>query len=283
MSPIKSILKITLGCILLAFGISVFFQPNAIAPGGFSGIAILINFLTDIPSGTIIMILNVPLAIFGYKILGKRFMISTIYAIICSSLLINIFSTKIVFRTEPLLAAIYGGILLGSGLGLCFSVGSSTGGTDIITRIIRTYKPHLSIGQIMISLDLIVVIASVIVFQKIDSALYSAIALYISSKMIDSVIEGPDLAKLIYIISDYNEEIGKEIGTKIVRGSTLLNGSGTYTKAAKNVLICAVRRNQIPAVKEIASTIDSNCFMIVTDVREVLGHGFKLGGKKNGL
>lgn len=271
----KIFLKIVLGCVLYALGISVFLQPNLIAPGGFSGIAVILNHITQIKTGTIMLILNIPVAVIGYKKLGKEFMGKTIFCVILSSIFMNIFTIFIDFEVEPLIASIYGGILIGAGIGLCFSVDSSTGGTDIITRIIRNYKPHLSLGQIMILLDIIVIILGVFVFKDINVALYAIITIYISSKLIDSVIEGPDLAKLIYIISNYNEEISLQINEKLKRGSTILYGKGAYTKTTKQVLICAVKRQQIPKIKEIASAIDRECFVIVTDVREVLGYGFK--------
>ncbi|MFI3226300.1 MAG: YitT family protein [Clostridia bacterium] len=277
---LKELVKVTIGCFLYAIGISVFFQPNEIAPGGFSGMAVIVNYLTNVPTGTLLLIFNIPISIVGYKKLGRHFMILTIYAIVVSSVMMNILEQYVVFETEPLLGSLYGGITVGLGLGLSFSVGGSTGGTDIITRLIHKKYPHLGLGQIMILLDLVVVTLGAIVFGTIHSALYASVGLWISSKLIDSVIEGPDLAKLVYIISDHNEQIANEICTKLNRGATLLNGTGAYTKENKNVIICAVRRQQIPRLKRLASEIDDNSFMIVTDVREVLGDGFKLSSKK---
>ena len=280
---LKNILYITFGCVLYSIGIAVFLQPNTIAPGGFSGIAIIIDYLTGVPAGTVMFALNIPVFFVAYKKLGKYFVITTIYAVIFSSFLINVLPQFIKIDSEPLLAAIYGGIFLGLGLGFVFTVESSTGGTDVISRIVRLYKPHLSLGQIMIFVDMTVVISGIIAFKNINSGLYAIITLYIATKVIDSVIEGQDLAKLVYIISDKNDEIATEIGTKLIRGSTMLSARGSYTKIEKNVLMCAVRRHQIPKVKEIALKYDEQSFMIVTDVREVLGHGFKLKGNKNGI
>lgn len=277
---IISLTKITIGCALYAVGLAVFLQPNEIAPGGFSGMAVIVNYLTQIPTGVLIIIFNIPISIIGYKKLGRFFMSTTIYAIIISSIMIDIFAQKIRFETEPLLGALYGGIFMGIGLGLTFSVGASTGGFDIITKLIRKKSPHLGLGQIMVCMDMGVVMLSAFAFGNINSGLYAAVAIYISSKLIDSVIEGPDLAKLVYIISDHNEEISQEICTTLNRGATMLNGKGAYTKENKNVIICAVRRQQIPKIKKIASNIDANAFMIVTDVREVLGDGFKLATKE---
>lgn len=277
---IKDLSKITVGCVLFAIGISVFFQPNEIAPGGFSGIAVIINYLTGIPTGTLLFMFNIPITIIGLQKLGRHFMGLTMYAIVVSSAMMNLIEQYIVFETEPLIASLYGGITVGIGLGLAFSVGGSTGGTDIITRLIHKKYPHLGLGQIMVLLDLAVVTASTIVFGNINSALYASVGIWISSKLIDSVIEGPDLAKLVYIISDHNDEIVDEICSKLDRGATILNGTGAYTKDPKNVIICAVRRQQIPKIKKIVSGVDEQSFMIVTDVREVLGDGFKLTSKK---
>ena len=280
---LKNMSYITFGCVLYSIGIAVFLQPNSIAPGGFSGIAIIADYLTGIPAGTVMFTLNIPVFFVAYKKLGKYFVITTIYAVIFSSFLINILPQFIKIDTEPLLAAIYGGIFLGLGLGFIFTVESSTGGTDVISRIVRLYKPHLSLGQIMIFVDMTVVIFGIIAFKNINSGLYAIITLYITTKVIDSVIEGQDLAKLVYIISNQNDEIATEIGKTLIRGSTMLSARGSYTKIEKNVLMCAVRRHQIPKVKEIALKYDEQSFMIVTDVREVLGHGFKLKGNKNGI
>lgn len=279
---LKAVPKVVLGCFLYAFGLSVFLQPNSIAPGGFAGISILLNHITGIPTGTAILIMNIPLWIIAYSRLGRYFMIVTIGAVLFSSQVINILNLSVSFDTDPLLACIYGGILVGLGLGFVFSTGASTGGSDIITRLIQLSKPHMSLGQIMLSLDCVVIILSAVVFNDINVSLYAIITLYISSKVIDSVIDGPDLAKLVYIISEKNDEIGSEIGQKLIRGSTLLSGTGSYTKVSRTVLMCAMRRQQIPQCKQIASEIDPNAFMIVTDVREVLGYGFKFGGRKVG-
>ncbi len=272
----KDLAKCTLGCLLYAMGISVFLQPNEIAPGGFSGMAVIINYLTNIPTGTLIILFNIPISIIGYKKLGRHFMIVTIYAVLASSFIMNMLDKIIYFETEPLVGAIYGGVCLGIGLGINFSVGGSTGGSDIITKLIRKSKPHLSLGQIVIYTDVFVIALSAIVFGNINSALYASVAIWISSKVIDSVLEGPDLAKLVYIISDKNPEIAQEICSTIKRGVTLLKGTGAYPNDDKNVIICAVRRQQLPQIKKIASSIDENSFMIVTDVREVLGQGFKI-------
>lgn len=268
-------IKVTFGCALYAFGLAVFLQPNEIAPGGFSGMAVIVNFVTSISTGNIIMVLNIPLMLIGFKKLGKYFMIVTIYNVVLSSLMVDFFIENISITTEPLLAAIYGGILIGIGLGFNFAVGGSTGGIDIITKLIRQKKPHLGIGQIMVIMDLVIISIGALVFENINSALYASISMWISSKLIDSVLEGPDLAKLVYIISNNNEQIAKEICSTLRRGATLLNGTGAYTQDEKTVIICAVRRQQIPQIKKIASSYDTNAFMIVTDVREVLGDGFK--------
>lgn len=273
---LKDLAKCTLGCLLYAVGISVFLQPNEIAPGGFSGMAVIINYLTDIKTGTLILLFNIPISIIGYKKLGRHFMMITIYAVIVSSIMMNFLEKIEVLETEPLLGALYGGICLGIGLGLNFSVGGSTGGSDIIIKLVRKSKPHLSLGQIVIYTDIFVVALSSLVFGTLNSALYATISIWISSKVIDSVLEGPDLAKLVYIISDKNPEIALEICSTIKRGVTLLKGTGAYTNDDKNVIICAVRRQQLPQIKKIASSIDEHSFMIVTDVREVLGYGFKM-------
>lgn len=280
----KKFLKCLVGCTLYAIGLTCFLQPQSIAPGGFSGLGIIANHILGIPVGTVIICLNIPVAIIGFIKLGRSFMLWTMGSIIYSSALINLLEPIVTeFKTDPLLAAVYGGVLIGLGLGLVFSVDSSTGGTDVVTRIIRLYRPDMSLGQIMVILDVIVIGVSIVMFKSLDSGLYAFIAIYLCSKMIDRVIEGPDLAKLVYIVSDKHQEIADAISAKLVRGSTFLHGSGSYTGAERMVLMCAVRRHQLPELKRIASEIDENSFMILTDVREVLGFGFKHGGNTFGL
>lgn len=275
-----NLLLLSIGCLSYAIGLGVFLQPNSIAPGGFSGIAIILNFMFGLPTGAMLFAMNIPAFLVAYRKLGRYFVLTTIYAVMLSSFFIDFIPQYFTVKSDPILSSIYGGLFLGFGLGINFRVGSSTGSTDIITRIIRLYKPHMSLGQLMILIDVLVVISGVIALGDIDMGLYAIIVLYITSKVIDTVIEGPDLAKLIYIISDKNEEIGQEIGQKLTRGSTLLNGEGVYTKTERKVLMCAVRRHQIPIIKEIALSYDERAFMIVTDVHEVLGYGFKLKGER---
>lgn len=273
---IKEFLVTTIGATLFAAGFSLFLQPHSIAPGGLVGVSVIVHYLTEIPSGAFIFAMNIPLWILAYTKIGKRFTLTTMYSVTISSFLIDFFAL-INLETEPLLASIYGGILLGLGLGMIFAIGGSTGGTDIITRLIQLYNPHLSIGQVMIFVDLSIVLSGVIIFRSINKGLYAIIALSIMSKVIDMVIEGPDNAKMVYIISDKNEEIAQKIIEEVQRGATILDGHGAYTKAHKNVIICALKVKQIPVMKEVVIKIDPTAFMIVTDVREVLGDGFKLG------
>ncbi len=281
---IKNLVVIIIGSSLYATSLSFFLEPYNIAPGGFTGISVIINFMTGLPSGTLLSVMNVPLYFIAFKKLGKFFAITTIFTVTIASVLIDMlarFYEDNPIILEPFLATVFGGILLGLGLGLVFSVGSSTGGTDIITKVIQVSKPHLSLGQIMMFIDIFVVVWSAFVFGSIENALYATIAIYISTRVIDMVIEGPDNAKMVYIISDYNEIIAKKIVSDINRGATLLEGHGAYTSARKNVIICAMRIKEIPAIKKIVIDIDPNAFLIVSDVREVLGHGFKVGGKRN--
>lgn len=272
-------IKMTIGCLIFAVGVSVFVQPNSIAMGGVSGLAIILNYVTDIPTGTLIIIFNIPLAILGLIKLGHYFMIKTIYVVMLSSVTMNFLEANVSFETEPLLGALFGGIIIGVGCGITFSVGASSGGMDIIAKVVRQKYPHFSLGQINLFIDIGIVTLSAVVFGSINSALYSAIVTYIMSRMVDAVIEGPDHAKMVYIISNNNDEIANEICNKLSRGATLLNGTGAYTKTDRSVIMCAVRRQQIPTVKKMVSSIDDNAFMIVTDVKEVLGYGFKLGGR----
>lgn len=178
-------------------------------------------------------------------------------------------------QTEPLLAAIYGGVLAGTGIGLVFAVGASTGGADIASRLIKRRLRNVQIGKIMLALDTVTVALTGLVYRDINNALYSVVTLYCSSKMIDMVVYGLDYSKVALIISDRYEEIAEAIEHKLSRGLTLLNGQGFYTKTEKKVILCALKRQQVAELKEIANSIDPNAFIILQEAHQVLGSGFK--------
>lgn len=266
---------IIIGCALAGFGTASFLLPNQISSGGFAGIATIIYYFFNVQMGTTILILNVPLFILGYIKLGKEFMFKTILATFLYSKFIDVFSFFNFSTEDRLLSSIYGGILIGIGLAIVFKADSSTGGTDLIAHIAQNYNINMKMSNMIVLIDIFVVIANLIAFKEIEIGLYSAIAIYISGKMIDIVFEGINFSKIIYIISDKHEEIMEIINKDIKRGATALYGRGSFTGKNKMVIMCVSKRRDIDKIKNISKKIDRNSFIIITDAREVYGLGFK--------
>ena len=266
-----------LGAVIMAFGVSSFLLPNQLSSGGFSGVATITYYLLNIPMGLMIMILNVPLFIFaGYKI-GKDFFIKSLIGTASLSIFIDIFDKYPPVTTDRFLACIYGGAIIGIGTAVILRVGASTGGTELITNIIKIYNPYISMSSYLTAIDIIIIALNVIFFKHIEIGLYSAIAIYLYGQMIDIIFEGVYYTKLMFIISDKNEEIAKEITREVKRGVTGLYGKGMFKEEDKLVLICAASRGDISKIKDIAKKIDERSFIIIANAREVLGKGFKEG------
>jgi len=271
-------LAIALGSGLLAFSLVFFLEPNTIAPGGVTGFAILIQKIFGIPIDFTNLAVNVPLFIAGIMILGKAFGAKTAYATIMLSVFIRFFYMffgEISVTDDLLLAAIYGGVISGVGLGIVFRYGGTTGGTDLGGAILNKFFPNLSTAKMMMLLDLIVVGAAGLVERRIETSLYSIIALYILVKLIDFIVEGLSYAKAFYIISSDPEAMGKKITQEMNRGVTALSGKGVYTGSNRDVLMCVVNRAQVAKLKRIVHEVDPKAFMMVSTIHEVLGEGFK--------
>ncbi len=265
------------GSAVMAFGVSSFLLPNQLSSGGFSGVATITYYLLNIPMGLMIMILNVPLFILaGYKI-GREFFIKSLIGTVSLSVFIDIFDRYPAVTTDRFLACIYGGAIIGIGTAIILRVGASTGGTELIANIIKVYNPYISMSSYLAVIDIIIIALNVIFFKHIEIGLYSAIAIYLYGQMIDIIFEGVYYTKLMFIISDRNEEIAKEITTDVKRGVTGLYGKGMFKEKDKLVLICAASRGDISKIKDIAKKIDGKCFIIIANAREVLGKGFKEG------
>lgn len=269
------VLGTILGAFIMAVGIALFLLPNQLSSGGISGIATITYYLLKIPMGTMILAINIPLFLFSFYKIGKSFFIKSIIGTISLSVFIDILDKLEPLTEDRFLACIYGGIIIGLGTAVLLTVNSSTGGTDLISYIAREYRPTIRMSQVIIILDIIIVTLNVIFFKEIEIGLYSAIVIYLMGKIIDILFEGIYFTKLILIISDKNEQIAREIGEKIKRGTTGLYGKGMYTNEEKLILMCAVSRGDISKVKMIAKKLDSKSFIIVTNSREVLGLGFK--------
>ena len=264
-----------LGAFIMAFSVSLFLLPNELSSGGFSGIGTILYYLFNIPVGTTILILNVPLFIYATFKIGKRFLIKSIVGTVSLSFFIDYLDKLTPLTQDKALACIYGGILTGLGTAIILRSHSSTGGSDMLGNIIKTFKPMARTGNLITIIDFIIVALNVIFLRKIEIGLYSAITIYLMGKVIDIVFEGIYFTKLIYIISDKSEEIAKIIGKEVRRGATGLLGKGMYTGDEKVVLMCAIGRKDLAELKTIIKKVDPSAFMIITNSREVLGVGFK--------
>lgn len=276
---IKRILKestyIIIGCFFMAAGTSLFLLPNQLSSGGFAGIATITYYLFNIPLGTFMLILNIPLFILTIIKVGKGVAIKGIIGTILLSLFIDLLEKFDPLTEDRFLACIYGGILTGIGTAIVLKANASTGGTDLLTYIIRAFKPHYRASNLIVIIDTGIIIMNVIFFKEIEIGLYSAIAIYIMGKMIDIVFEGIYFTKTMFIVSDKYEEIAEEIGKNIDRGSTGIYAKGMYTNEEKIMLWCVASRGEVVKIKQIVRDIDKRAFIVISSAREAWGKGFK--------
>lgn len=273
---IKNTLLIVIGSIIYAVSISLFLEPNKIAPGGVSGIAIMAGHYIDIGVGTLTFLINVPILIIGLIKLGKEFFAGTVVSILLSSVLTDIFAKLPTLTDDKMLAAIFGGVTLAIAIGLIFKAGYTTGGTDIIVRLIKLRHKHLKTGIIFFIVDGIISVASGIVFENPDYALYALTALVISSVVLDIVLYGSDEARLVYIITKKEKEITGYILKELDIGCTLLDCEGAYSGEKRQTIMCAIKKRDLPQLQEYVLKTDSDSFMIITSANEVYGEGYKL-------
>lgn len=271
------LLVITLGSAAYALGFVWCYAPNGIAFGGITGVAQIVNYLIPaLPVGVTVIVLNVPLFILGWRLIGGRLLVSSLYAMFISSVFIDTLTPLREWKSmDPLLACIFGGLLLGLSLGLIFQQGATTGGTDLMARLLKLKLAWLPMGKLLMGIDLAVIVAVSIVFQTLYAALYGLVALYISTIVMDGVLYGMDTAKVAYIISDKNKEISDVLVKQMDRGVTILHGKGAYTGVEKDVLMCAFKQREIAAIKAAVKEIDPAAFVIVCNAHEVLGEGFR--------
>ena len=271
-------LWITLASAVYAFGFNWCYEPNQIGFGGITGIGQIINhFLPWVPIGTVVIILNVPLFILGWRLLGGHLLVSSLYSMFISSVFIDLLHMLCTFEPmEPFLACVFGGVLMGASLGVVFLQGATTGGTDLIARLLKLKLAWLPMGKLLMAVDLVVIVLVALAFQALETMLYGLVALYISSIAMDGVLYGLDNAKVAYIISDRNDEISRSIVEDLDRGVTILQGQGAYTGAEKKVLLCAFKQREIATIKACVKDIDPSAFLIVCNAHEVLGEGFRM-------
>lgn len=267
----------TLGSILYALAFAWCFDPGHIGLGGVTGLAQIVNrFLPVLPVGVAVMLLNIPLFLAGCKLLGGGVLVRSLYAMLCSAVGIDLLTQMFAFRPmEPILASIVGGVLMGGGLGLVFLQSSTTGGTDLLARLLKLRFGWLPMGKLLMCIDLVVIVLVAAAFQSLESGLYGVIGLYISSLVMDKMLYGLDKAKVAYIISDQSGDIARAIARELERGVTLLEGRGGWSGKRREVLMCAFKQRQIVTLKQTVKEIDPAAFLIVCDAHEVLGDGFR--------
>lgn len=279
-SRVFEYLMIAVGTILMAVAVNFVFEPMNMVTGGVSGLAIVVKYWTEplieggVPLWLTNLVTNIPLFVLAIIFLGKKYIAKTLYATVCFTIALYIVpSHSLVAEHDYVLASVYGGILMGIGLGLVFSTNCSTGGTDLFGTLVQVKLKHYSVPQLLMVIDSSIVLLGAAVFG-INKALYAVIAVYITSKIMDGILEGLKFGKLAYIISDHHEEIAKEILHGMNRGVTGVPVKGMYSNSSKNMLLCVVSKKEIVGIIDTVAQIDPKAFVIVSDVREVLGEGF---------
>lgn len=274
-SPVMVLLILLSASALYGTGISLFLDPNNLAPGGVTGIAVILNRIIPVKTGTLYFIINVPLLLIGLWKFGWKFMIKTVLATILTSLFTNWFTRYPVVTTDPLLAAIAGSMLCACGIGLIFKVGATSGGTDIIVKLLRLKYPYLKTSFLFLITDCIIVSASWFVFHDFNTVMYALISLIVMERILDWVLYGFDEAKLVYIISTEPEKIASRLMKEVDVGVTILHGEGGYSQTEKEVLLCAVRKQLESQIEDIVKQEDRFAFLIVTNASEIYGEGHK--------
>ncbi|WP_245833074.1 YitT family protein [Oceanobacillus timonensis] len=282
---VKNIIFILVGAAIFSFGLVHFNMQHNLGEGGFTGITLLFYFLWHIDPAITNLILNIPVFLIGWKILGRNAFIYTLVGTFSVSLFLwifQIYQIPIGLENDMTLVALFAGVFIGVGLGIIFRFGGTTGGVDIIARIINKYTSW-SIGRAMFAFDFLVIVTSILTFLELSEGMYTLVAVFIGAKVIDFIQEGAYAAKGAFVISDQSEEIANQIMKKMDRGVTVLNGEGSFSKEKRNVLYCVVARNEVPRMKSIITQTDPFAFVSVTTVHEVMGEGFTLDENKRPL
>ena len=268
-------LKIALGCAVFALGFDLFLEPSGLNAGGISGLAMIFVHMTDFGTvGLVTVLVNLPLFFVGGQRIGKRFFVGSIFGTVFFSLFVDLFALIPPLNAEPLLASLYGGLLCGVGLGIVIAAGASTGGSDIVVRLIKQRFRNLPIGQITLMFDVVVCALTGLVFGDISNMLYCLIVVFLSGQVIDMVVYHFDYSKIAYVISPLHEQIAAAISSKLDRGVTYLHGQGFYSQKDTKVILTAVKRGQLVELKDLVVAIDPDAFIIVLEAHQVLGDGF---------
>ena len=263
------------GAACYAVGYCFFFYPNSVVPGGVTGVSTIVNFLTGAPVGVLSIVLNIPLFAFAWRHFGLRFMLMSGAGMALTYIFIDVFNPLGFAAThDPLLACTIGAALNGTGLGLVYRSGATTGGTDIIAKVLRQKYPYINFGTFIMALNVVIISAYALIFRRLDAAFYAVIAMFVVSRAIDTVLYGLDTSKVCYLISNKSAELDEAITATMHRGVTKLRGEGGYTGEEREVLMCVIKKRQITDIRKLVKAIDPNAFFIVTDAKDVFGNGF---------
>lgn len=276
---LKKLALIIVGGLISCFGFVTFLEPAGINCGGVSGIAMLVNHVADHPfitMGTVVAMINIPLFLISYRKIGKFFFFTSLLGMAVTAVGFDYLALLLPKITvEPLLAAVFGSVIIGAGFGMVFLAGASTGGVDIMARLMKLKFRNCPIGKMILCFDLCIAVATGFVFGSVNNTLYSTIVLYLSSVVLDYVIYSVDYAKVAFVITDKYEAVAETIAKDMDRGVTLLQGQGYFKRQDKFILLCAVKRKQLAELKERVNTVDPDAFVILQDAQQVLGDGFK--------
>lgn len=263
------------GCILYSLGVNCFSIPNSIAQSGITGVAVILNHLFDFPVGTVNLILNIPLLILMWIFLGRKLVARTLWVTVVLSTALDLTALlPIEYTGDKILAALFCGLLQGAGLGMIMITGATSGGTDIIGRLLHKRWPHITVGTVVMISDAIVVAAGMFVFGSVESGLYAIIMIFVSTKVIDALIYGTGNGKMLMIVTEKADEVAQAMVRSSPRGVSIIPAKGAYTGADKNVLLCVARKHEISGILKTVKSIDDKTFIIVCEANEILGKGF---------
>lgn len=263
------------GATLVGVSVGSVLLPSKLSTGGFTGIATILHYVMKLPASVVLLVLNIPIFLLVWKVIGFKYGFRSLVGMIFCSLGIRLGEYFGVLTTEPILAAIYGGILSGLGIALTYRAGGSTGGTDLVAKLVQVKKQHMNLSEILLIVDSIIIATSSIIFNSIEVALYSIVSLYVMTKMLDLVLVGAEYSKAVFIITEKDKEISDYMHSVLSRTTTKINAVGTYTNTEKRILLCVVNKKEMPKLKEGILGIDDKAFTIITTVTDAYGQGFK--------
>lgn len=272
----KELLFDLIASVCWTVGIKIFAVPNHIAPSGFNGITVIINYITGLPIGSMALLMNIPFLIVCWRVIGHSFVLRTVRVLIIYTLLVDLVFTSVpIYSGDPLLAALFGGLFNGIGGGIVFMQGYSGGGTDLIIKLIRKKYPYVSTGELVIALNCVIMVCAALVYGNIEAALYGLIMTFTSGRIMDTILNGADAAKSVMIVTHNPESISKAIIERLHRSATIVNGTGAYRGDDTHILLCVVRKSEFFQLKKLIREADPLAFVIVNEANQILGKGFR--------